>query len=180
MIQKYGKQKRLLENQRYTITFSLQGETQTFSFTSRYSPLYSTVKILRNDFPDLFEGFTDDALHFAIWQASILAQQIALEDQFTDGKPSFAVKQYVRYKSEHDLIRSILISLGAQAGIAEKHLGEFKITKEMKTPELEKILAALKEEIRKWENAMGSVIRNRGAVRAGQSAPYPLNARVSF
>lgn len=179
-IQKYGSQKRLLENQLYTVKFTLDGEEKTFSFTSRYSPLYSTVKILRNDFPDLLGDIKDDALHFLIWQSSLLAQEIAGEENFVDGKPNFAVKQYVRYKSEYDTVRNILIAISSKSGAEEKHLGEFKITKEVKTPDLEAILKALKEELKKWEAALGNVLQNRGATRAGANFEYPLNSRVTF
>ena len=179
-IQKYGSIKRLRENQLYTVTFSLNGESHQFSFTSRYDPLYSTVKILRSDFPDLFSEISDDALNFIIWQTSQLAQELADEQNFTDGKPSYAVRQYTRIKSEYDVVRNILIAISTKAGSEDKQLGEFKITKEYKTPKLKDILDTLAAELAHWEAAMGKVLQSRGAIRAGRDYEYPLNPRVSF
>lgn len=195
-IQTYGSEKRLYENQRYTIRFSLSGETKTWTFTSRYNPLYSSVKVLRNDFPELFEEIKDDVLNFHIWQASDLAVQLVggvmmgeqittidtSSDAFVNGKPGFAIKQFVRYKAEYDIVRNILLTLSSKAGSEEKQLGQFTVTQEFKTPDIEAILKELGAELKKWEGAMGYTLQNRGAVRAksGTSGVYPLNKRVSF
>lgn len=179
-VQKYGSKARLLPNQLYTVRFSLKAETKEFSFTSRYSPLYSTVKIIRNDFPDLLEGVPDDRINFSIWQASLLANELANTDNITDTTFTYAVKQYVRYKTEYDLVRNLVMSLGMKAGVTDKTLGELRISKEVQTPELEEMLTKLNTEIRKWESAMSDAIQSRGAIRSGTDYPYPLNARVSF
>lgn len=179
-VQKYGSKKRLYENQLYTVTFKLGGEEKTFSFTSRFSPLYSTVKVLRNDFPQLFADISDNTLHFLIWQSSQMGEEIGNEEEYADGKPSFAMKQYVRYKTEYEAVRNILIANSMHAGATEKRLGEFSINMEVKTPEIEAILKSLKEDLKKWEAAIGNVLQNRGAIRANDQYPYPLNARVNF
>lgn len=178
-VQKYGSKQRLMNNQLYTVTFTLDGEETNFSFTSRYSPLYSTVKVLRNDFRELFSEISDDSLNFLIWQASQMGEEIGDEEHWENG-PSFAMKQYVRYRAEYDVVRNIIIALGMSAGSTEKRLGEFTINKEIKTPKLEPILNSLKEELKKWEAAIGSIVRSRGAVRANDEYPYPLNPRVGF
>lgn len=179
-IQKYGKTQRLLGNQKYTVSFALNGESTSFTFTSRYSPLYSTVKIIRSDFPDLFSEISDDTINFLIWQNSLLATEVGDAENIVDGVPNYAIKQYVRFKTEYNIVRNVLIAIGAEAGSTEKHLGEFKITKEVKTPELKAILDALKAELKEWETASGKVLQNRGATRALTNAPFPLNERVSF
>lgn len=178
-IQTYGSQTRLLENQRYSVSFNLRGQQRDFTFTSRYSPLYSSAKILRNDFAELFEGVSDDRLNFFIWQSSQLAFELLTEIDGDTTTVTFAMKQYARYKAEYDIIRAILIAYGSSAGSSEKFLGELKITKEIKTPEIEAILAGLKDEIRRWEASMDISPRVGGAVRAGATT-FPLNARVSF
>jgi hypothetical protein len=179
-IQKYGSKPRLFNNQLYTVTFTLDGEEKTFSFTSRYSPLYSTVKVLRNDYPSLFADISDNTLHFQIWLASQMGEELGNEEEYADGKPSFAMKQYVRYKSEYEIVKNILIANSMHAGATEKRLGEFSINSEVKTPEIEAILKALKDELKKWEGAIGNVLQNRGAIRANDQYPYPLNPRVGF
>jgi hypothetical protein len=182
-IQKYGSEKRLYENQRYTIQLSLNGETKKFSFTSRYNPLYSTVKILRSDFPDMFANFHDDLLNFQIWQSSLLGQEIVGEDSehIVDGKPSYTMKQFVRYNTEYEIIRNILLAMTTDSGMEEKMLGEFRIARQVfLAKDLPKTLRALKTEVDTWKAALGVMAAPRGAVRGGQSSPFPLNSRVSF
>lgn len=179
-IQKYGGTVRLMENQLYQVSFQLDGVSKQFSFTSRYSPLYTTIKILRNDFRDLFENIKDNTLNFQIWQTSLLANEIANEDSFLNGKPNFAVKQYVRFKTEYDVVRNILIAVSSKAGSEDKKLGEFSITREFKTPDIEAILKDLGAELKKWESAISDPLQNRGAVRANTNFPFSLASRVSF
>jgi hypothetical protein len=180
-IQKYSAEKRLMENQKYTFSFVVDGVECVYSFTSRYSPLYSTIKVIRSDYWELLEELTDELVLFHIWQNSQLVREIAdVELNFPDDKPNYAVKQYVRYKTEYDLVRALLITISTKAGAQEKHLGEFKITNEYKTPELEEILKRLKELVDEWEKALGVVVAPRGAVKAGRNFPFPLNGRVSF
>lgn len=179
-IQKYGNQPRLLNNQRYTLVLKAKGVTHQTTFTSRYSPLYSTSRILRNDLAEMFEKVSDDVLNFTIWQTSLLADEIASEENFTDGKPNFAVKQYVRYKSVYDLLRRILLHLSSSAGSINKILGEFTISKSIKAPYVKDLLSTIDAEVKKWESAITTPLQNRGAVRAGTNFPYPINPRADF
>lgn len=179
-IQKYGSQQRLHNNQLYKVRFKAKGVTKEFSFTGRYSPLYSTVRILRNDLQSMFDDLSDDVLNFSIWQTSLLAQDIATEENFTNGTPSFAVKQFVRYKTEYNILRRILLYLSTSAGSNTKTLGEFTITKDIKAPYVKDLLSVVQRDVDKWEAAITAPITNRGAVRAGQNFAYPLNDRVGF
>lgn len=179
-IQKYGKQQRLMNNHKYTVTFKAKGITKITTFTSRYSPMYSTLRIIRNDLGDIFEEIPDDAINFSIWQASLLAAEIADEDFFTDGIPSVAVKQYVRYKSEYTILRRILLHLSAYAGEGTKTLGEFTVTEKNNAPYIKDLLGTIGSELNKWEIAITTPITNLGATRALTNYPYPLNDRVSF
>ena len=58
-MQRYGTEIRLLENQIYTVTLTVRGQQKVVSFTSRYNPLFSTVRVIRSDFRDLFSAYTD-------------------------------------------------------------------------------------------------------------------------
>lgn len=179
-LQKYGKQQRLLNNQRYSVKFKAQGVTHEFSFTSRYTPLYSTAKIVRNDLGDLLTNITDDTINFSIWQTSLLVTEIATDDSFTNGVPNFAVKQYVRYQTEYNILRKILLILAANAGDETKTLGEFSVIKGTKAPYVKDLLGTIGAELKKWEAAISTPLTSRGATKALTNFPYPLNDRVGF
>lgn len=178
-MEKFGQEVRLKENQLYVIELSLNGVTKTFQFTSRYNPLYTTPKVIRNDFPDIMQDISDDVIYFHIWQASLLAQETANEDHLRDG-PSFAVRQFVRYRTEYEIIRNILMTIGAKSGAREKKLGEYSISEKIYPPNLKNILADLKEELMEWEAAIGRRVGVYAAVRGGQSSPFPLRSRLDF
>lgn len=179
-LQKYGKQQRLMNNQRYKVRFTAKGVAQEFEFTSRYTPLHSTVKIIRNDLGDLLTKISDDTINFSIWQTSLLVQEIAVEDSFTNGVPNFAVKQYVRYQTEYNILRKILLILAANAGDETKTLGEFSVIRGTKAPYVKDLLNTIAGELKKWEAAISTPLTSRGATRAVANFPYPLNDRIGF
>lgn len=179
-LQKYGKQQRLLNNQRYKVRFKANGLSHEFEFSSRYTPLYSTARIVRSDLGELLTKITDETINFAIWQTSLLAMEVATDSSFTDGVPNFAVKQYVRYQTEYDILRKILLALAANAGDQTKTLGEFTVIKGTKAPYVKDLLSTIGTELKKWEAAISTPISSRGATKALANFPYPLNGRVGF
>src|SRR5690606_27142596 len=107
-IERFGSEVRLQENQQYTATLTINGRPlQVVSFTSRYNPLFSTVRMIRSDFRELFSTYTDDDINRLIHDNSKVAIELAASGNAgitintveADGIP-FAAKQYVRYRTE--------------------------------------------------------------------------------
>lgn len=173
----YGEEERLLPNQEYHLSLSIKGETlQDVQFTSRYTPLYSTVKIIRSDFRTLFADYTDHEIYQSIHMNSLLANELAGEDLSAD--TPFYAKQYVRYKTEMDIITEVMVKVTSQSGSQEKSLGEFRIATDFKAPKLDGILKLLQTRLMAWEIQLtGATVDAGSSVRAGASE-YPLRGRV--
>jgi hypothetical protein len=175
---KYGTETRLLENQLYTATLNLNGETTIVTFTSKYSPLYSTAQLIRGDFRVLFSTYSDDDINRLIYLNSTLAIAIANPVLDLTKDIPFYVKQYVRFKTELDLMTDIIFTLSTYGGSEEKLLGDMKITKEVKTKDLDKLLKRLIAQLAVWEIQLtGMHGTPTGAVRAKNTA-FPLNVRL--
>lgn len=180
-MQRYGTEIRLLENQLYTVTLTVRGQQKVVSFTSRYNPLFSTVRVIRSDFRDLFSAYTDDDINRVIHDNSKLAIEIANPELDLNEEIPYYVRQYVRYKTELDLVTDLFLTLTSQSGQADKQLGDLRVMKQVQLPKLQDILKVLEQRLAAWEaQLVGMKAPPTSAVRAGNTAPYPLNARVGF
>lgn len=189
MVERYGAETRLQENQLYMISLMIKGqEIKQVSFTSKYNPLFSTVRIIRSDFKDLFSKYTNDDINRLIYENSQLAIEmvsasttanITIDVTQPDGVP-YAVKQFVRYKTELDLATDLFLYLTSQSGQEDRMLGDMRITKQVQLPYINQIMNLLQKRSDAWEFQLtGMKAPPTSAVRAG-STTYPLNGRVSF
>ncbi len=172
----------LENNKRYFVTFKLGEYSQEWSFTSEYSPMYSTVRIIRNDFPQILSDIPDDKINFQIWQNSTEIQAIIDAGATVTGELDelYVKSQYVRYRTEYDLIRNLLITVGTEPTMETTNLGQLQITKQRQVPDLGNILKTLKAEADRWGANLSVVPTMTGATRALTNFPYPLNTRVGF
>lgn len=175
---RYGTEVTLRNNQIYTAVIRVKGEEHSLSFTSRYTPLYSTVRVIRGDFKQLFSSYTDDEILRLIHDNSKLAIETA-NPAIDESDIPYYVRQYVRYKTELDLVTDLTISASIDIGVQEKLLGEMKITREKQSPYLKDVLSIVQLRLAPWESQLvGMKAAPTGAVRAGATATYPLNART--
>lgn len=177
-MKKYGILPLLKENQIYTATLRIKDQEHSVTFTSRYSPLYSTVRIIRGDFKDLFADFNDDHINRLIHSNSLLVSDMTDIDE--DEGPTYAIRQYVRYKTELDLATDIFVTLYTKNGSEDKQLADMRVSKETRMNGIKDILKLLEEKVDQWElEAVGAIHSPKGAVRAG-TTPYPYSGRVAF
>lgn len=179
IFKQYNNEINLMYNQEYTLEFNLLDEAHKVKFTSQYSPLYSTSKIIRSDLMDIIEDIKDDSINFTIWQNSIMAQEISTED-ISEDVPYYA-KQYVRYKSERDLIYAVYLAISGKAGSVSKRLGSMEVSKSIKIPFLRDMLDELKGKIEPFEKQLlGIKVVGKGFQKSGRISPYPIPLRRSF
>lgn len=179
MSRKYDGEQHLMNNQEYTLSIKLSNKTHTFKFTSKYSPLYSTSKIIKNDLLDIVESIDDDVINFTIWQNSILANEVA-NTEIKDGKIPFYAKQWVRYKTEIDLVYAVYLAISGKSGSVSKKLGNMLIEKRYKIPFLKDMLSELKKKLGPFDKQLTGVkVVGRSVLKAGKT-PYPLTQRRSF
>lgn len=188
MVERYGTETRLQENQLYTIALKVKGqELKVVSFTSRYNPLFSTVRMIRSDFRDLFSTYSDDDINRLIHDNSKLAIELTAQSangttidvNAEDGIP-YAARQYVRYKTELDLATDLFLTLSTKSGTEDKTLADMRIMKQVQLPYIDSILKVLQQRLASWEaQLIGMRAAPSSAVRAGGTA-FPLNGRVNF
>ena len=175
----------LKNNQEYTLGVTLQGKQQEYKFTSKYSPLYSTVKLIRNDLQDIIENVPDNTINFTIWQNSLLAQEIASSNTdtttaLTDDTATVAAKYFVRYQTEIDLVYAIYLAISGKASKSSKKLGNLEVELNYSLPDVKTMLDELKRKVAQYERALSGVgAKGAGFVKAGGNS-YPVSDRRSF
>lgn len=182
LYKKYREEDTLLPNQKYT--FRLKQGDQEFSttFYTKLSPYYSTVTLIRTDLGDVISYVADDRIMMLTHNNSILANNIASEENITlleeEEKTPFVFKQYVRYRTELDLMMAVYLKASGQQGSVNKILGELEIKRQysMGSFDIPAVLEDLKKKLSEWERLLrGSATRliAASAIRGGKES-YPL------
>lgn len=192
LFQKYYEDKSvqtLLPNQTYKVRFIYDGQEFESSFQTVINPLYSTVRTIREDLGDITLNIPDSRLLYLIYQNSILSQNIASEENLalleSEEKTPFVFKQYVRYRTEMDIMTSIYLTLSGKQEKISKVLGEMEIEKrgEFKLNGIKDVLSDLKIKLKKAERALTGENASsplRTAVKGGSDS-YPLTSpRLTF
>ena len=179
----FGTEQTLLPNQEYTFTL-INGEQEfTSKFFTLLDPFYSTVEIIRNDLGPIAEPVADDRIQLLIHNNSILSLNIASEENMAlleeEEKTPYVFKQFVRYRTELDLVMNMYLYLTGNQGRVSKILGELEIEREMRfsNMDMEQILGDLKKKLAEWEKLLRGYQAKTiaaSAVRGGVDS-YPLN-----
>lgn len=169
----------LMYNQKYELSFTINGKKSVFTFTSKYSPMYSTLKAIRMDLLDLIANVDDDIINYTIWQNSRLADELAVTEISSTAIP-FYVKQWVRYKTELDLINSIYLAISGKVGKVSKTLGDMSIERSVSLPSLASMLSEIKSKLAPFTKLLTGVGITGKSFKKANSYPYPVVDRRSF
>ena len=182
MFYRYGVNDTLKPNQKYELKLFYDGKEKTFSFNSLYSPFYTTAKVIRGDLHEIAEELTDDRINFTIWQNS---KEIAVKyeetwDDLVKDKMASA-KNWVRYKTEIDLINAVYINIASRAGSTQKTLGNMQVSKSVKIPYLDEMIKLIQRKLNAEENRLSGVGTVGKAMRKANKTDYPISPdRRSF
>lgn len=179
-LQQYGSTIRLLPNNEYTFNMSFPLFSAKYSFTSRYDPLYSSVKIIRNDLGKWLEDISDENINLMIHTTSLTANEI-LGDEIPNPLPNY-VKQYTRYKTQVALIKNVYLE-NIKNHKNLKTLGNLTIDNQSRMPDLEDLLRSINSDLAPWEAMMfggNYKITPRSATKSRMLEDYPLAHRRSF
>lgn len=189
LYKKYGTEETLLPNQRYTLRLKHMEQEFTTSFFTKLSPYFSNEPIIRTDLGDVISTVASDRIMMLIYNNSILAYNIASDENIealeAEDKIPFVFKQYVRYRTELDLMMAVYMHLSGRQGAVNKILGELEIKRQYTfgSMNLSAILEDLKQKLKEWERLLrGSTVGAiaASAVRGGKDS-YPLyNPRRTF
>lgn len=166
LFRKYSSEKRIKLNNIYNISLCIDKEFVDWSFASQLSPMFATVKQVRNQIGDFIKTIEDDQINEINYKNSIevieLIDQLANQDdpvenvtyeQNSDGiydTTYRAVKNWVLYKSCIDLIYYIYYGIAINYGSIKKQIGDITIEKSTKLPYLDQLLDRLKD---LWDDA---------------------------
>lgn len=185
VFRKYGEKDTLLNNQIYTLAFSYKDQTFESTFQTKLNPLYTTSRIVREDLGDMIDSVKDERIIYLGYLNSILAESIASEENLTlleeEEKTPYVFKQFVRYRTEYDIVSAMYMLISGKQGSVSKVLGEFEVerrhqfagagVKDMLS-DLSRKLSKAEKELR-GEEASSPV---KSAVRGGTNNPYPLTS----
>lgn len=174
----------LMPNQSYKLKFSYDQQHLSISFDTVLTPLYSNVQLLKNDLGDISEDLQDKRLLLLIYENSILAENIASAENkallASEAKTPYVYKQFVRYRTELDIMTAVYMSLTGRNGSEKRVLGQFNVERrrELGMVNIDVILKDLRAKLQEWERTLrgSSTLASplATAVRGGTSKPYPL------
>lgn len=173
---KTGDENRLMPNQRYDVKLSYQDQEFSYSFWTELSPLFTSVPIIRGDLGSVIDGIADSAIQFQIYQNSVLATQIAETPINPEEELPLYVKQYVRYRTELDLLNAMFFAIAGKSGSDKKILGQMEVTRYYKVEDVSKLIADIQNKLRGPETELRGLRMVAGAVRGGNNAAYPLTS----
>lgn len=180
LFKRYSGEQRLLPNQKYTFSLHILDKDYEYSFSSSYSPFYSSTKIIRQDLLHVLDEISDSTIEFQIWQSSkSIADDITTYTD-DDGNPLPAAKNWVRYRAEIDLVHSIYMQIATNIGSTEKSIGEVKVSRSINLPYLSDLMATLKSKLAKQEMLLKGIRTVGKAVTKAGGTSYPITQRRSF
>lgn len=193
LYKKYGTVKRLKENNKYEVHICLNKEIFSWTFVSKLNPLFVNSKKIWEDIGEFIEGFTEEYINSMLYRNSVevmeLIDELANQDDAVenvtyevdaDGNYTTsyrAVKNWVRYKTEIDLIYARYYGISYRYGSIRKEVGDISIQKDTKLPYIDNLLDRVKDQ---WDEA-DAIIRGvnvvASAVKAGTNYSYDDWAR---
>lgn len=193
LYKKYGTVKRLKENNKYEVHICLSKELFSWTFVSKLTPLFVSSKKIWEDIGEFIEGFTEEYINSMLYRNSVevvgLIDELANQDDAVenvtyevdaDGNYTTnyrAVKNWVRYKTEIDLIYARYYGISYRYGSIRKEVGDISIQKDTKLPYIDNLLDRVKDQWDEADAAIRGVNVVASAVKAGTNYSYDDWAR---
>lgn len=166
LYKKYGTLRRLKVNNLYNVQICIDKEFTRWSFMSEMSPMFATVKQVRQQIGKFIEDVTDSQIELMLYANSVkvveLIDQLANQEEpvenvtyEVDANGIYsttyrAVKNWVLYQTCIDLIYYIYYGIAIRYGSIKKIIGDIDIERNVKLPYLDDLLDRLKD---LWEDA---------------------------
>jgi hypothetical protein len=153
---------KLLQNNRYLIHLNIDGEIIESSFRTKPNPMFATVKQIREDIGEFIPDYTDEYIESVIYQKSMNVidlidtlknQDDPIENVTYDteaGTGTYttsdkAVKNWVRYATDIQLIYAKYFGISYNYGSIKKTIGDITIERNTKLPYIDQLLDWLKK-----------------------------------
>jgi hypothetical protein len=147
------------------------GSDYQWSFTTSYSPMYTTLRRIRLSIGNFIEDVRDDTVNFAIYVASLMANEMTWNTSDADNEYyEFVRQQWAHCKAEELLLMN---TIGGAGSLKSKQLGDLRVeynTSSNSTPALDRAIECQK----KWEGALmagGRQVQKAEGVVKGEFDP---------
>ena len=173
LYRKYGTVKRLKDNNKYEVQICLDKEIYKWHFVSKLNPLFTSSKKIWEDIGEFIEGFTEEYINSMIYRNSVevteLIDELANADEAienvtyeidADGNyttTNRAIRNWVRYKTEIELIMARYYGISYQYGSVRKEIGDISIEKSTKLPYIDNLLDRLKDQYEEADNTIRGI-----------------------
>lgn len=186
LYKKYGTVDRLKHNNKYEVNLVIDKEPVKWNFISKLTPMFTTSKTIWEDIGEFIEGFTEEFINSKIYHNSV--EVIELIDELKDDgienvtysidenneytTTSRAVKNWVRFKTDIELIYARYYGISYRYGTIRKEIGDIHIEKETKLPYIDNLLDRLKDQFEEADLVIRGVNSVVSTVKAGDRYSY--------
>ena len=147
------------------------GEEYSWSFTTTYSPMYTTLRRIRLSIGNFIQDVPDDTINFAIYMASLDADQMTWNQSDADNEYyEFVRQQWAHCRAEELLLMN---TIGGSGSLKKKELGDLKVEYDTSTNSMPALDRALECKL-KWEGALmagGRQVQKAAGVVKGECDP---------
>lgn len=193
LYKKYGTVKRLKENNKYEVHICLDKEIYKWNFVTKLNPLFVSSKKIWEDIGEFIEGFTEEYINSMIYRNSVevieLIDELANADEAienvtyekdSDGDYTTtyrAIKNWVRYKTEIELVMARYYGISYRYGSVRKEVGDISIEKSTKLPYIDNLLDRIKDQYEEADNTIRGINIVASSVKAINKYSYDNWAR---
>ena len=193
LYKKYGTVNRLKPNNKYEVQICIDKDVFKWGYISKLNPLFVQPKKIWEDIGEFIEGFTDEYIASMIYRNSVevveLIDELANADDAvenvtydvdSDGMYSTtfrAVMNWVKFKTEIDLIYARYFGISYRYGTIEKEVGDIKIRQETKLPYISNLLERLKDQFKEADQVIKGLNIVVSTVKATTTYKYDDWAR---
>ena len=200
LYKKYTSVEKLKFNNRYKIQIKINDKDIEWQFVTRFTPMFCTVKKIQEDIGEFIQGFTEEyimsVIHRNSWEIvnkinealedDTASEDMSIEDPIVPDaetneytSPNRAVSNWVRFKTEIDLIYARYYGISYNYGSVTKTIGDISIQKSTKLPYIDELLKRLKSDLEAAEEAIFGGMNFIGSAVKG-SVNYEYSERGTF
>lgn len=179
---------KLNENNKYHIGIAIDTDMYEWTFNSKQNPMFTTYKKVLEDVGEFIEGFSEEYINSKIYDNSLavidLIDELANQDDpvtnvtydiDSDGIYSStykAVSNWVRYKTDIDLVIARYFGISYRYGTQLKQIGDIKIEKTTKLPYIDNLMGLLKRNFELADEAIRGTNVVASAVKGSTNYSY--------
>ena len=170
LYKKYGTAKRFKENNKYEIQICLSKEIYKWHFISKLNPMFVASKKIWEDIGEFIEGFTEEYINSMIYRNSVevieLIDELANQEEAVenvkykkenDGTYSTTqrvIRNWVKFKTEKELILARYYGISYQYGTIKKDIGDISVEKDTKLPLINAMLNTINDQFQEADNVI--------------------------